>query len=103
MKWRYYKAIHTLKITLSNLSMFIITFVFGIIILKNDKKELPVIKDDQNNINSNKNEIEAENKENEKLEKYIKKAEQLKEELSKDGIEASVITEEPFVWILQII
>ena len=68
MKWRYYKAIHTLKITLSNLSMFIITFVFGIIILKNDKKELPVIKDDQNNINSNKNEIEAENKENEKLE-----------------------------------
>lgn len=65
MKWRYYKAIHTLKITLSNLSMFIITFVFGIIILKNDKKELPVIKDDQNNINSNKNEIEAENKENE--------------------------------------
>ena len=44
MKWRYYKAIHTLKITLSNLSMFIITFVFGIIILKNDKKELPVIK-----------------------------------------------------------
>ena len=32
------------------------------------KKELPVIKDDQNNINSNKNEIEAENKENEKLE-----------------------------------
>lgn len=36
-------------------------------------------------------------KENEKLGKYIKKAEQLKEELSKDGIEASVITEEPFV------
>ena len=68
VKWRYYKAIHTLNITLSNLSMFIITFVFGIIILKNDKKELPVIKDDQNNINSNKNEIEAENKENEKLE-----------------------------------
>ena len=27
----------------------------------------------------------------------VKKAEQLKEELSKDGIEASVITEEPFV------
>jgi RNA polymerase sigma factor, sigma-70 family len=68
VKWRYYKAIHTLKITLSNLSMFIITFVLGIMILKNDKKELPVIKDDQNNINSNKNEIEAENKENEKLE-----------------------------------
>lgn len=68
VRWRYYKAIHTLKITLSNLSMFIITFVLGIMILKNDKKELPVIKDDQNNINSNKNEIEAENKENEKLE-----------------------------------
>ena len=68
VKWRYYKAIHTLKITLSNLSMFIITFVFGIMILKNDKKELPVIKEDQNSVNSNKNEIETENKENEKLE-----------------------------------
>lgn len=68
VKWRYYKAIHTLKITLSNLGMFIITFVFGIMILKNDKKELPVIKEDQNSVNSNKNEIETENKENEKLE-----------------------------------
>lgn len=68
VKWRYYKAIHTLKITLSNLGMFIITFVFGIMILKNDKKELPVIKEDQNSVNSNKNEIEVENKENEKLE-----------------------------------
>ena len=38
MKWRYYKAIHTLKITLNNLSMFIITFVFGIIILKMIKR-----------------------------------------------------------------
>ena len=29
VKWRYYKSIHTLKILLSNLGMFIITFVVG--------------------------------------------------------------------------
>lgn len=30
IKWRYYKSIHTLKLLLSNLGMFIITFVIGI-------------------------------------------------------------------------
>ena len=30
VKWRYYKSVHTLKIFLSNLGMFIITFVIGI-------------------------------------------------------------------------
>lgn len=39
IKWRYYKAIYTLRITLSNLGMFIITFVLGIVTLKNQKKE----------------------------------------------------------------
>ena len=39
VKWRYYKSIHTLKILLSNLGMFIITFVVGLRMLFN-KKEL---------------------------------------------------------------
>ena len=30
VKWRYYKSIHTLKLLLSNLGMFIITFVIGL-------------------------------------------------------------------------
>lgn len=50
VKWRYYKAIYALKITLSNLGMFIITFVLGIITLKEQKKGAPVIKEDQNTI-----------------------------------------------------
>lgn len=29
-KWRYYKSIHTLKILLSNLGMFIVTFAIGV-------------------------------------------------------------------------
>ena len=67
VKWRYYKAIHTLKIALSNLGMFIITFVLGIITLKEQKKGSPAIKEDQNIIDDNKNEVETENKENEKV------------------------------------
>lgn len=37
IKWRYYKSIHTLKILLSNLGMFIVTFVIGIKTLFNKK------------------------------------------------------------------
>ena len=37
IKWRYYKAVNTLKILLSNLGMFIITFVIGIKALFNKK------------------------------------------------------------------
>ena len=48
--------------------MFIITFVLGIITLKEQNKKSPVIKEDQNNIDDNKNEIETENKGNETLE-----------------------------------
>lgn len=38
VKWRYYKSINTLKILLSNLGMFIITFIIGIKSLLNGKK-----------------------------------------------------------------
>ena len=37
IKWKYYKAVNTLKILLSNLGMFIITFVIGIKTLFNKK------------------------------------------------------------------
>ena len=38
IKWRYYKAIYTLKIMLSNLGMSIITFILGIFTIKQTKK-----------------------------------------------------------------
>lgn len=58
IKWRYYKAIYTLKITLSNLGMFIITFILGIGTLKNQKKASPIINEDQDT-NKVSNEIEV--------------------------------------------
>lgn len=39
VKWRYYKGVHTLKLLLSNLAMFILTFTIGIGTLFNNKKE----------------------------------------------------------------
>lgn len=48
IKWRYYKSIYSLRIMLSNLGMFIITFVLGIVTLKNQKKSAPIIKEDEN-------------------------------------------------------
>lgn len=47
IKWRYYKSIYSLRIMLSNLGMFIITFVLGIKILKNQKEEATINKADQ--------------------------------------------------------
>lgn len=38
VKWRYYKAINTLKLLLSNLTMFIISFISSIYALKSTKK-----------------------------------------------------------------
>ncbi|MBQ9298135.1 MAG: sigma-70 family RNA polymerase sigma factor [Clostridia bacterium] len=54
VKWKYYKSIHTLKLLLSNLGMFIITFVVGIKTILVTKKN-----DNSNQINStDKNEEE---------------------------------------------
>lgn len=92
VKWRYYKAIYVLKITLSNLGMFIITFVLGIITLKEQKKGASVIKEDQNTIDDNKNEIETENKENENLED----SEIIQEQENTNSFENTII-EEPIV------
>jgi hypothetical protein len=38
IKWRYYKGVHTLKLLLSNLGMFIVTFVIGLKTLLNQNK-----------------------------------------------------------------
>ena len=43
IKWRYYKSIYSLRIMLSNLSIFIITVILGIRSIKNEKKNLEII------------------------------------------------------------
>ncbi len=62
VKWRYYKSIHTLKILLGNLGMFIITFVIGIKTLFNQNKsnraEQEIIEDNQ--IEQNQENLEDE-------------------------------------------
>lgn len=62
VKWRYYKSIHTLKILLSNLGMFIITFVTGIKLLSNQNKsnraEQKIVED--SSIEKNQENIENE-------------------------------------------
>lgn len=40
IKWKYYKSIHTLKLLLGNLGMFIITFVIGLKTIFSHKKEI---------------------------------------------------------------
>ena len=38
VKWKYYKSIYALRIILSNLGMFIVTFTLGIVTFKNSRK-----------------------------------------------------------------
>lgn len=66
IKWRYYKSIYSLRIMLSNLGMFIITFVLGIKILKNQKEEATINKADQYT-NNTPIKSDTEHKENEEF------------------------------------
>lgn len=68
IKWRYYKAINTLKILLSNLGMFIVTFIIGLKTLSNQQKvnnaEQQITTDE--NIVQNEENIEQEETEQDK-------------------------------------
>lgn len=46
VKWRYYKAINTFKLLLSNLTMFIISFISSIYALKSTKKIISPIQEE---------------------------------------------------------
>ncbi len=46
VKWRYYKAVNTLTLLLSNFTMFIISFISSIFAIKNEKKETPPIQEE---------------------------------------------------------
>lgn len=58
VKWKYYKSIHTLKILLSNLGMFIITTVLGIATLKKQKGLNSTVKPENNITNEENNRLE---------------------------------------------
>ena len=82
IKWRYYKAVNTLKILLSNLGMFIITFVIGIKTLFNKKVSDKVEQD--KTIGNNTTEQTGENTNAETK----KGQENLKDEVKSDVIES---------------
>lgn len=46
VKWRYYKAVNTLKLLLSNFTMFIISFISSFFAIKNEKKEASKIQEE---------------------------------------------------------
>ena len=52
IKWRYYKSIHTSKLLLSNLAMFILTFVIGLKTLFN--KESKIESNEEEKIENNR-------------------------------------------------
>ncbi len=52
VKWRYYKSVHTLKIALSNLGMFIVAFVIGMETIFS-KKETPNYEQVEENVTQN--------------------------------------------------
>lgn len=58
VKWKYYKSIHTLKILLSNLGMFIITTILGIATLKKQKGSNSTVKPENNITNEENNRLE---------------------------------------------
>lgn len=58
IKWKYYKSIHTLKILLSNLTMFIITAIISITTLKKQKKADLLIVPETNTIKNENSKTE---------------------------------------------
>ena len=72
IKWKYYKSIHTLKILLSSLGMFFVSFISSIIFFKNGAKKSDTVKEDVGDTEDNnfredeeiKGDPREENKEN---------------------------------------
>ncbi len=50
IKWKYYKSMNTLKILLSNLGMFIVSFISSIIAFKNGTKKSDLTKEEVSDV-----------------------------------------------------
>ena len=94
VKWKYYKSINTLKILLSNLSMFIVTFLSSILAFKNAKKFSNVmdeeIKQENTENVSNGEQALGNNKEEDKDKSEVS----IEEEIQKDE---NIIVEETLI------
>ncbi len=100
VKWRYYKSIHTLKILLSNLGMFIITFTLGIKLLSNQNKsnraEQKILED--SSIEKNQENIENETTKSETQESLKDEMNNVNEEIEEDmnkEIQEEISIQEP--------
>ena len=94
VKWKYYKSINTLKLLLSNLSMFIITFLSSVSAFKNGKKSSDSIDTEQ------KQEIEDVNKNEDIAGTPPKEEHKDKNELLEDQEtekQENIIVEEPVI------
>ena len=94
VKWKYYKSINTLKILLSNLSMFIVTFLSSLLAFKNGKK-LSNVMDEEVKQESTENESKGEEALGNNKEEYKDKNEvSTEQEIQKDE---NIIVEEPVI------
>ena len=101
IKWRYYKSINTLKLMLSNLAMFMITFVIGLKTLKKTitedikNQEESVVEGSTENKNENTNGILADEdvkKENaESIQNSINKE---KEEIKTESMQEEIVVQD---------
>ena len=89
VKWRYYKGTSEVKLLLSNLGLFVISFVVGLKLLLNKNKI-------DNQIVENKEEIKEDETEKQELENSLK-SEEYKENLNyADSIQNNTITNETY-------
>lgn len=91
IKWIYYKSINTLKLLLSNLAMFIISFISSCFAMKNRKKLSPKLNVDESN--QTKEEIKDEITEDKELLQANKKSTITNDKSSQ--MQESVIEEVP--------
>ncbi len=88
IKWKYYKSIHTLKILLSNLGMFVVSFISSIIAFKNGTKKSDLIKEEASDIEDSNlredEEIKGSPTEEKKENAFLDKEEQIQENVIVD-------------------
>ncbi len=80
IKWKYYKSIHTLKILLSNLGMFVVSFISSIIAFKNGAKKSDLTKGEASDIGDSNLREDEEKKED----TLLNKEEQIQENIIVD-------------------
>lgn len=85
VKWRYYKSIHTLKLFLTNLGMFIITFVIGIKTLLHKEKTNNIRQEIKEDSETNqKNELEQIEEEKNQLQGEEEQRKDITENIQED-------------------